>query len=311
MPGTKISINSLHPAGQRFGASGWALLLCAAALPAAAQNYWPLDPGNLWVYRTTDRGFVRLQVARTETVAGTTYSVLTGLPTGEAWLRTTEDGVVYNLDPTTRREGVWYNFGAGVGEVYDTTLPNANGRAQLRTRNESYRGRIGQFSNALAIQYLNSQTPPSLARELFLPYVGPVQRSYIGGIQASEWDLVYASLGGVTFISQPETAFGIGVEGSSVRITLRHTGPQPLDLTFPSSQLYNIVVYDQRGQAVWNWASTRLFLAAVQNERIIGERTWMEALPSLPPGNYAVEAVLTNEGGLYRATAPLLIGPPR
>ncbi|MCX6599809.1 MAG: BsuPI-related putative proteinase inhibitor [Acidobacteria bacterium] len=286
-------------------------MLCATAWPLAAQNYWPLDPGNLWVYRTTDRGFVRLQVARTETVAGNTYGVLTGLPTGEAWLRTNEDGVVFNLDPTTRREGVWYNFAAGAGETYDTTLPNANGRAQLRTRNESFRGRIGQFSNALAIQYLNSNSAPGLARELFLPYVGPVQRSFIGGIQASEWELVYASLGGVTFISQPETAFGIGVEGSSVRLTLKHTGPQPLDLTFPSSQLYNIAVYDDRGQAVWNWASTRLFAAVLTMERITGERTWMEALPNLPPGNYAVEAFLTTAGGpVFRATAPVTIGPP-
>ena len=300
MPGTRISINS-----------GWALALCAAALPATAQNYWPLDPGNTWVYRTTDRGFVRLQVVRTETVAGNTYGVLTGLPTGEAWLRTSEEGVVYNLDPTTRREGAWYNFGAGPGEVYETTLPNANGRAQLRTRNESYRGRIGQFSNALAIQYLNSQNAPSLARELFLPYVGPVQRSFIGGIQASEWDLVYASLGGVTFISQPETSFGIGVEGSSVRLTLRHTGPQPLTLTFPTMQLYDITVYDDRGQAVWNWASTRIFAQALTVERVQGERTWMEALPNLPPGNYSVDAYLTTSGGpVFRATAPVTITPP-
>ncbi len=287
------------------------MLLCATALPVAAQNYWPLDPGNLWVYRTTDRGFVRLQVARAETVAGNTYAVLTGLPTGEAWLRTNEDGVVFNLDPTTRREGVWYNFGAGAGETYDTTLPNANGRAQLRTRNESFRGRIGQFSNALAIQYLNSNSAPGLARELFLPHVGPVQRSFIGGIQASEWELVYASLGGVTFISQPETSFGIGVEGSSVRLTLRHTGPQPLTLTFPTLQLYDITVYDDRGQAIWNWAATRVFAQAQTVERIQGERTWMEELPNLRPGSYSVDAYLTTFGGpVFRATAPLTIDPP-
>lgn len=279
---------------------------------AFAQNYWPLTTGNIWVYKTTDRGYVRWTIQRTEDFDGKTYSLLAGDPAGDVWLRGDDEGRVYAFDPRTREEKLYYRFGAGVGESYETAIPDSGGRAQLQTRNESYRGPVGQFSNALAIAYPGAQRPPGFSRELFLPHVGMVHRDGIGGIQASSWDLVYASLGGVTIVTQPETSFAIAVERNSVRLTLRHIGANALEIDFPSGQTYEMAIYDTQGQRVYTWSADKLFVQAARTEKFLGERTWVEPMPTLAPGRYQVDCFLTTSAGpVYRATVPIVISGSR
>lgn len=286
------------------------------AAATAQVAYWPLNPGNIWVYKTADRGFITVKVVREETLGERTFSVVQGLPSGEAWLRTDEEGSIYSLDRASNRESLWYKFGASIGEGYETAVPGAAGRAQLQSRNASYSGPVGTFSNALRIAYPGT-SQPGVDSELFLPSVGLVQRNEIAGIVPTRWELVYSSLGGVTFISQPETSFTVSASAQlsapvpqfspslDIRMTLRHTASSPLSLTFSSGQTFEIVVYNDQGRRVYVWSADKTFAQVIRNETIRGEQTWTAQVPLPLKGRYVIEAVLTTSGGpVFRGVVP-------
>lgn len=294
------------------------LLLSAAV---AAQDYFPLQPGNLWVYRTAIGAHATLEIERTEQVGPNTYSLLKGLPSGDAWLRSDNSGKVWAYDAATRSERLWYDFSAAAGASYETSVPGSAGTARIETRNGPYRGPLGDFMNALIIQYPAARVP-GVEREVFLPYVGLVHRGEIGGVAPAFWELMYASLGGIVHLRTGDVSFEMALHSAfpmprmlmvpSVRLTVRNSRPAPLVLDFNSGQRFDVRAYNDKGEIVWTWSSTRLFPAAVGQERVVTEKSWVAELPQLPPGNYAIEGYLTTSGGpVYRATLPLTVPAPR
>lgn len=282
------------------------LSLLAAASLSAQVNYLPLDTGNHWVYRLSANNFITLRVERTQIFDDKSYSLLTGLPSGHAWLRSTDMGEVYAYNPDSKKEVLWYDFSARAGSTYETGLPWTRGQAHVETRKGEYNGSIGKFPNAL-IQTYPGSSQPGVDRETFLPGIGLVARSEQAGVVPSVWNLVYASIGGVVVVSQPETSFAIGVDPlGGVRLTLRHTGRQPLDLEFASGQMFDIVVKNDKGEAIYNWSADKLFVSAKQTIRVEGEYTWFTSIPVSGAGTYSVEAHLTNIGSSYRATVPFV-----
>ncbi len=120
----------------------------------------------------------------------------------------------------------------------------------------------------------------------------------------------------------PSTSFGIAVRQLpsatptfaaaarlQVNISIGHRGPEPLELEFPSGQIYDIVVYNDRGERIYVWSADKLFPAVFVRERVRERRIYTEDLPlPLAAGRYVVEAFLTtNAGPIYRATMPVEI----
>lgn len=126
----------------------------------------------------------------------------------------------------------------------------------------------------------------------------------------------------------PESSFGISIspvrlappgaqtliasQEIQVKMTLRHFNqPEPLELNFSSSQSFDIGIYNDRGERVYTWSATRLFLAQQRTERINGEQNWTAIVPVSPqlrPGRYVIEAFLTTEGGpVFRAVVPYTV----
>lgn len=283
-------------------------LLCGASF--AQDNYWPLDQGNTWVYYATHRGYVTLSVEREQEFHGVTYSLLKGLPSGDVWLRSDGHGKIYAMDPAMQQpEKLWYDFALPKGESYQTAIPGTGSRAVIHSRQAEYHRKIGTFQNALEIQYPQA-TQPGIGGETFLPWVGLAYRSELAGIVESHWELVYASIRGTSIITQPETAFTVGVDdqSQSVRLTLRHTGRNPLVLEFSSSQKYDIVITNDKGERVYVWSADKLFMQALSTVVVTGERTWIEPIPLKIPGRYVVEAYLTTVGTpAFRASIPFVI----
>lgn len=282
------------------------LSLLAAAALSAQVNYLPLDAGNHWVYRLSANRYATLRVERTQIFDDKQYSLLTGLPSGNAWLRSTDTGEVYAYNPDSKREVLWYDFSSPAGATYETGLPWTRGQAHVETRKAEYSGSIGKFPNAL-IQTYPGSSQLGIDRETFLPGIGLVARSEQAGVVPSIWDLVYASIGGIVVVSQPETSFAIGVDPlGGVRLTLRHTGREPLDLEFASGQMFDIIVKNDKGEVVYGWSSDKLFVSAKHTIRVEGEYTWFTSIPISGAGTYSVEAYLTNIGSSYRATVPFV-----
>ena len=120
----------------------------------------------------------------------------------------------------------------------------------------------------------------------------------------------------------PSTSFGIAVRQVpsstptfapaarlQVNISIGHRGPEPLELEFASGQLYDIVLYNDRGERIYVWSADKIFPAVFIRERLRERRIYTEDLPiPLPAGRYVVEAFLTTNGAqLYRTTMPVEI----
>jgi hypothetical protein len=301
--------------------------LSAAAAAAQTPDYFPLQVGNEWVYRVsgafregTRESYVVMRIARAEERGGRSYFVLDGEPHGRAWLRQDEQGNVWAYDADGER--LWYAFGKREGETYETRLPYCCGRAAIASKNARWEGPSGSSNFALEMRY-PGVFQLGLDKELFLPYIGLVERwENIGGPLVARLDLVYARIGGVTVIGRPEVSFGLSIDrpsytpGSTLRarMTLRNTG-EPLQLEFSSGQVYDLAIKDAAGKVVWKWSDGKQFTLAVQRLQILGgERNWVDDVAlrpggnPLPPGDYTLEAWLATTGAVsYKASTGFTI----
>lgn len=302
----------------------WLLLLLAAPALRAQPDYFPIQTGNVWVYRARGETLT-LEVGEPRAFGEQYYFRLSATHRGDAWVRTTGDGALVAFDEKEGREKLWAPFGAPEGHTYTTAIDPCNQQATIESRSARFTGPVGQFDNALHIVY----GPPSCAdagivEEYYLPYVGLVRRveTTIAGPRA--FDLVYTRMGnGITVISAGETGFGLSVDRSVytanlmppvdlrtsipevlARISLRHSGPDPLRLVFSSGQTFELLLRNERGDIVYRWSEGMAFTQAIRTvEFPPGEKNWVVAVrladkagAPLPEGSYTAEAWLATAG---------------
>jgi hypothetical protein len=144
----------------------------------------------------------------------------------------------------------------------------------------------------------------------FVPGVGPVvyeTSSFAGPVR---WELVYAragstaaeaaQIGFTTALDAPTYEAG-DVVHMQVRLTLRNTHLKPVTLLFPSSQRYDLRVWNDKRETVYTWSADKLFAQVVGQEVVSGERTFTFTadVPNLPPGRYVAEGFLSTAAREY------------
>jgi hypothetical protein len=312
--------------------------LCLGALLGvvptfAGPDYFPLQAGNQWVYRGSGiraAETIKIEVTQSTEFDGRTYYLLDGLGESDHWLRMGEDGSLLRYDPETKQEEVWYHFGAAEGEKYNTKLPGVCcGLAEIASRKAEYEGPVGWFDYALEVRYPGT-FQVGIDREVFLPYVGLVYRGQAtGGPGYAHYDLIYARLGGVTHISEPELGFGLTLDSAlytinlmpspdprqtqrlTARLTLRNTGWEPAMLVFPSGQDFDLLLRNDQGEVAYQWSDGRFFPEAVRRLPFgPGEKNFAFSVPlsdkegkPLAAGRYVAEAWLATEPRSYAASA--------
>lgn len=299
------------------------------ALSAMAQqpDFFPLHRGNQWIYRIS--GFaaggppIVVEVSAIRQINNRTYAVVTGLDEETLLLRQSDDNRLLILDEGTGRELVWAAFNTPEGQTFPTEVDPCNRTGRVESRSARVTTPAAQFSNALAISYPPGNCADAgLASEAFVPYIGLVERrsQTIGGPRVMS--LIYARVGGVTVLSEPEVAFGLTVDQTrfvfpgvlppgglrpftlNARITVRATQPQPVELNFPTSQRYDLAIKNEAGDIVARWSDGKAFAQVLGTERIgPGEKNWAVSMPVatrdgnvLGSGKYTLEAWLTTTG---------------
>ena len=307
-------------------------LLWGACLAFAQADFFPLHVGNQWVYRgagTRGMSSLVIEITRTAELEGRTYWRLEGFPGDGYWVRKDDAGTMLAYDPERKLESVWYAFQAQEQQVYATTVPgNCCGRAVISSRKQRYAGPIGQSDNALEIGYPDV-FQVGIERELFLPYIGLVYRNQAtGGPTYVAYELGYARIGGVTVVSQPELSFGLSLDRTVfvanlmppvdprraapemiARITLRNTA-RPVQLAYPSGQDYDLIIRDEKGQAVYQWSQGKTFAVVFRNETFgPGQKDFLlivrladAAGQPLPQGQYVAEAWLATQPRQFAAS---------
>src|SRR4029079_11068766 len=112
----------------------------------------------------------------------------------DQWLRADDQGIVYLYDSASKAERVLISTDGVV-----TTGNNCKQTGRVVSRDASYKGPIGTFNGGvIEIQYdPGTCADAGLIRELYLPYVGLLQRTEQSIAGPRLYDLVYARIGGV------------------------------------------------------------------------------------------------------------------
>lgn len=314
-----------------------AFFIFAATMAVAAQpDYFPLLEGNQWIYGQTGAakgGPIVVEAGRAEVLGQHTYHPVTGFPEGEAWLRMDESGRLLAYDPEERREGVWAAFETPEGISYRTEITPCNDTAVIESRNAEIKSAVGDFAYSLHIVYPPTNCADAgILEEYYLPYVGLLRRTVSTLAGPRTYELIYARLGGVTYVTAPALTFSLSLDraeyeidpaGSlpvlTARITLRNTHLAPFQIVFPSGQQFELVLKNEKGDIVYRWSDGKAFtLALMMIEFGHGEKNFVVEVPladragvALPEGNYQAEAWLaTMDKRRFAAAAGFEIRQP-
>ncbi|QOY89710.1 BsuPI-related putative proteinase inhibitor [Paludibaculum fermentans] len=307
------------------------MLFSAAA--RAQTDYFPLQAGNQWIYRST-AGTFTLQVVESQAAGDKEHFLVRGLPSQpEVLLRKDDAGRILIWDAATKSDRIWLDTTTKEGVETETGVDPCNKSSVITSRQAAYKGPVGQFDNALTVRYtIANCADAGIESDVWLPSVGLLRRTWQTFTGPRPYELVYAKLGGRTVISEPELAFGLSLDRAVyiadlmppvdpnkavplmlVRMTLRNTTKDNLTLNFPSGQVYDLVIRDAGGKQIYQWSANKTFVAVLHSETVKGEANWVVSLPlgeqtgaanqPWPDGRYTAEAWLTTDGGkLYGGT---------
>jgi hypothetical protein len=310
------------------------LFLMMSSGTAAAQSFeYPLQVGNQWSYRSDARGPASaawtVEATGLDEFKGRTYTRLEGSPGGTLWLRQARDGKVFAWSPELGDERVWLDFAEHEGVSFPSAVDPCSPQAKIVSYSRTYSGPLGEFTNAALVAYgPNGCADAGLEHEYYLPGLGLLHRTYLTIAGPRSFDLIHARIGGRTYASEPHVSFGLALDravyefdpedpspGSDLltaRLTLRNQRPEPLELRFPTGQIYDLTLRNAEGSIVFRWSDGRFFTQAQQAIEVAGARTDVVTLrlarrdrsgKSLAPGLYAAEGWLTTEPGLvFRAS---------
>lgn len=275
----------------------FAFLLTLTAFAQDAE-YWPLAPGNQWVYQSTLGEPFTVEVLRTETIAGQNYAIVRGFAGASDLPLRQQGSTLLVYDRASRQEKTYVDFSQPTGRNFASAVHPCNPTANIAERDAKEKLPLGDFSGMVAVRYNIAQCADAgLTQDLFLPYIGLMRRTETSITGPRHHDLVYARINGFIQVGVPESGFAVNASmvsrGWLVRMTLRHTGK----LDFPSSQVFDIRVKDEKGETVYFWSADKIFLAALQSLEVNGEKNFATVIPGLNrAGRYTIEAWLTTMG---------------
>jgi hypothetical protein len=202
-------------------------------------------------------------------------------------------------------------------------MPVAGWAGQLKLGNHD--GPAGPIVGVLEIEYRAiGCADVGTLQEQYADHLGMLRRvvSTIAGPRT--FDLIAARVGNVTIDAVPSASFGVSLGPTTgagpILATFRlHVNSKlPLTLSFSSGQEYDFALKDSAGTTLWKWSASQTFLQAL-HERIVADE-WSATVeipwPTtsagvLQPGDYTVEAVITNTNPVpFAATVPVTIATP-
>ncbi len=320
MRGTRIFTISLLFALTGFGA--W-------------PDYFPLQPGNQWIYRCAGNCAAEpqvVEVTKWDVVDGKLYWLLKGFYGRQNWLRMDDDGVLWAFDPESKRESRWYSFFAAEREKFETSVDPCSPVASIASKRTTYAGPVGEYGHALLVTYdQGACMDAGLSREFFLPWIGLVHRTENTIAGPRRWDLIYSHTGGLTVLQEKHLTTGLTLDRSTyvsdleppvdpnrarplmtARLNLRNSTMDPVKLEFPSGQRYDFEIRSEKGEVIYRWSDGKAFPLVMGYESFgPGERNYVIAVrlagrdgKPLPPGKYVAEAWLaTTAPQGFRASA--------
>jgi len=108
--------------------------------------------------------------------------------------------------------------------------------------------------------------------------------------------------------SQPDLSTGIELDREvypvasgaelNARLKIRNEAADPVTLSFPTGQLYDLEIRDDEGDVVYHWSQGKMFARMATQLEIQFEKDYSIVAPlaHLKPGKYVVQAWLMVDG---------------
>jgi hypothetical protein len=288
-------------------------------------DYFPLQEGNTWTYREPATGRTSsVHVGQSMAIAGHLYYDLIGYTDTDLWVRIEETyGALVYWDGVRNQDILLTSFEQFEGGHWVAPFrpcPDQDGQAQLKLGNHD--GPAGPIAGVLEIQYRSiGCADVGLLQEQYADHLGMLRRvvSTIAGPRT--FDLIAARVGTITIDVVPSASFSVslgpttGVGSVPATFRLHVNSNSPLTLSFPSGQEYDFALKDSAGTTLWKLSPSQTFLQAPHQRIVADEWSATVEIPwpttsegVLQPGDYTVEAVVTNANSLpFAATVPITI----
>ncbi len=266
----------------------FSFLLGAALLCGA--DFFPLQPGNEWTYRSEPGGATTtIRVATTPLVAadGRVFHRLIGYAAEPLWVRVRGDGNLYYFDEESTRDRMLTDF----ADEFNAEFRHCTS--------------MGKPEKGGVIAYTSSCADAGLDREVYQANIGLVERTEQTIAGPKTMKLVAAKVGQWTLGGQDGSLFQVQVarkDATTLTVTMRlNAGPAPFKVMFPTGQTYDVVLRDPDGDVVWRWSEGQAFIQVVREEEVTeaGLRYAVDVPLALQlprpwkDGVYTVEAWLT------------------
>lgn len=307
-----------------------ALCLGIFAMTAMAQtaSFFPIKEGNMWTYREVggDATFTIRVGLPVSTLDGRLYYSLQGYVDQRVLVRRNEFGNLVWYNDEFLREELLTSFEIVPGARFNAPFRPCESEGQVQEKRRPYDKLADREGTALAIVYRNHGCADTgVESEEYVENIGMVRRTVQTIAGPKTYELVSAWLGSVSIAPESGVRYNIelrdlpGAE-PKLGVTMRIGVPssQALQLQFPTSQDYDIVVRNAAGDVVYRWSEGQAFLQVVRQVQVSGERRFETDVPlksrdgaPLPEGQYTLEAWITSgdSGRQFSATAPFSIHP--
>ena len=310
-----------------------------AAISASAQAFFPLAAGNSWTYVVEGLGAaegVTVEVGDPVQISGVSYFPVSGLAGVEALLRTDSRGRVVQYLRDEGRDALWYDFATPMGGSWTPELPGGcTGQATVKERNAAPAVPAGSFPETIHIQYGPSDCADAgLVEEFFAAGVGLLSRTETTIAGPRTMRLARARVNGRT-IEGTGLSFSVRIDRPvytpdlmppvdpekaipvlKATVTLENSSDIPVKITFPSTQLFDLSIRNERGETVYFWSADKLFVAVI-TEVTLGRRILEAEIPlaqngrALPPGMYQLEGWLVKpDGKIYSGSVGFQVTEP-
>jgi hypothetical protein len=292
-----------------------------------AADFFPLQAGNTWTYREASTGQTfSVRVGQPVGIAGHQYYDLIGYTDTDLLVRIEETyGTLVYWDGARNQETLLTSFEQFEGGHWLAPLrpcPEQDGQGLLKLGNHD--GPAGPVPGVLQIQYRTiGCADVGLLQEQYADHLGMLRRVVSGIAGPRTFDLIAARVGNITIDAAPSASFSVSLGPATgagtvpATFRLRVNSKLSLLLSFTSGQEYDFALKNSAGTTLWTWSASRTFLQALHQRIVTDEWSAAVEIPwpttsdgTLQPGDYTVEAVITNANPLpFAATVPVTIAP--
>jgi hypothetical protein len=301
-------------------------LAAMATSTAAAANFFPLQQGNTWTYRSVRTGAIfTVDVGLPALINNRVYYTLRGYGSRPLLVRLDERRNLVQVDQENGYEQVVTSFEPFEHGWWEAPARGCPQDGQTLERRELHDGAAGPIDDALQIDYrIFACMDTGITSEQYAENIGMVRRVVTTIAGPDQYDLVYARAGKMQINALPNASFNVSILDSNQKdyveavLRLRTNSPLALNLRFPAGQEFEVAVRDEVGRTIWKWSDGQFFTAAEHQRLVWGEWPITVRIPRTAlaprgsePALYTIQAWLMTAGAdpQFAATVPISVAP--